>query len=508
VNRLRSQRLLFGAVVVLALAAIYGIAGLRHPVPAAGYPASQASQATVTSAIRACPAPGSAGVTAASVATAAVPGTARAGTAVVTRLVPGGSAGFGPVAATLTSPDVLAVTAVRPAAALSRSLQKSQPGSSPLVSTQAARGGVEVTAAGAMAQGLAVEQTAPGGLVSAQCGSPGTSFWFVGPGQAQVAGIDLYLMNTDGQAADAQVTAITDVTKGGPVLGSADNGITVPAHGMVIQPLGRLLQSSKIVALNVTTSVGRVVAAVRESRSANEAGGWLPAATPPAQVQVIPGIPAAGSVRDLYVAVPGTASADVKVTAVTSRGSYSPTGGTGIELLGGSANEIPLPSLGGVACAIKITASEPVVTSMLVSGGPPGIPGAVAASAGPVDEQGVLAASPVGSAGSTQLVLSAPRQAATVRVTVAAAGQPVSGQTPVLVSVKAGQSLVWPVRAPRGRKITQVMIVVSPVAGSGPVYAARVISSRGVVQSIMPVPSSLTWVAEPAVHSALGAIMP
>ena len=47
-----------------------------------------------------------------------------------------------------------------------------------------ARGGVEVEATGAMAQGLEVEQTGPGGLVTAQCGAPGTSFWFVGPGQA------------------------------------------------------------------------------------------------------------------------------------------------------------------------------------------------------------------------------------------------------------------------------------------------------------------------------------
>ncbi len=508
VDRIRGWRLLFAAFIVLALAAVYGVAGLRHPVPAAGYAEAKAGHAPVISAIRACPAPGSAGVAAGSLVTAAVPATAPAGTAVVTRLVAGGSATLGPMAASVSQPDESQTTAVKTAPRLPKSLQASQPGSSPGVSTQTGRGGVEVNATGAMAQGLAVEQTGPGGITTAQCGSPGTSFWFVGPGQSSAADIELYLMNTDGQAADAQVTAVTDISKGGPVLGNADNGITVPPHSMVTQSLGGLLQSSKIVALNVTTSVGRVVAAVRVSKSKSEGGGWLPQAAAPATTQVIPGLPSTAGSRDLYIAVPGDAAAAVKITAVTARGSYEPTGGTGIELLGGTADEISLPSVGGVAGAIKVSASVPVVAAMVVPGGPVGMPCAMAASAGPVQEQGVLVGSPVGSAGSTELVLSAPAQAATARVVVSAAGVPITGQSGTLVQVRAGNTAVVPIKVPHGRRITQVMIVISPLAGSGPLYAARVITSGGVIQSIMPVPSSLTWVPEPAVHSSLGALVP
>ncbi len=84
-------------------------------------------------------------------------------------------------------------------------------------------------------------------------------------------------MNAGSQAADAAVSVLTDVTKGPPLLGNADNGITVPPHGMVVQSLGRLVQSSKVIALNVTTSVGQVVAAVRESQSAKRDGDWLQA---------------------------------------------------------------------------------------------------------------------------------------------------------------------------------------------------------------------------------------
>ena len=78
--------------------------------------------------------------------------------------------------------------------------------------------------------GLEAEQTSAGGLATAQCQGPGTDFWFVGPGQKSVADIQLYLMNTDAQAADATVSVLTD---SGPMLGSTDAGIEVPPHGLV-----------------------------------------------------------------------------------------------------------------------------------------------------------------------------------------------------------------------------------------------------------------------------------
>jgi hypothetical protein len=514
VSPLRSRRMLFAGLVVLVMAGMYGFAGLRHPIPAADSASGRVERAPVTSTIRACAAPGSSGVTAGALAMVAVPGpvpgrpasgAAQGGTAVITRMVPGGSAASGPAVATITRPGLTAVTPVRTAVPLPTKLLTGQSGSSPKVSTQAARGGIQVTATGAMAQGLAVEQTGRGGTPTAQCASPGTSFWFAGPGQARAAHIELFLMNTDSQAADVQVTAITDATKGGPILGNADNGIAVPPHSMVAQSLGHLLRSSKVVALNVSTSVGRVVAAVRETRNPADVGGWLPPTSAPARSIVIPGLPASTGSRDLYIAVPGNATAQVRVTAVTTRGSYHPTGGTGIDLLGGSATEIPLSSLGGVAGAVRISASAPVVASVLVPGGPAGVPGAVAASSGPIQEQGVLAANPGASA---SLVLSAPSTAASVRVVVAGAGVPANGQAGTVVTVKARSSVVLPVRAPGRHRGGLVLIVVSPLPRSGPVFAGRVITSGGVVQTIMPVPSSLTWIPEPPVHSSLADLLP
>jgi hypothetical protein len=509
VTRMRYGRPAFAALVVLALAGIYFAAGSGHPVAAARQAARRAvesSHAVVSSAVRVCPAVGSAAPTAASVAIAAVPATTSAGSAVVTRLTPGGSPTPGAVVATDTGPGVLQISAVRPADPLSSAQQAGQPGSSPAVSTSAGRGGVQVEAKGAMAQGLEVEQTSPGGLVTAECGAPGTSFWFVGPGQASAATIELYLANTGSQAADAQLSVLTDVTKGPPLLGNVDNGITVPPHSIVVQSLGQLLQSSKVIALNVTTSVGQVTAAVRESGPANDDGIWLPPTGAPAGHLVIPGMPGGGGTPALYIAVPGTAAAQVKVTAVTAKGSYQPTGGTGIDLLGGSAVSIPLPSLSGVAGAISISSSVPVAATLLVSGGPAGSPGAMAVTSGPITQQGVAADNPAKSAGKTELVLSAPQHAATARITTATATVSAVGQQGQTVQIAAGSSVVVPVGPPAGANVTEFSVIVTPLTG-GPVYAGRIITAGGTVQSVLAVPSALTSIQLPGVTDSLSAIL-
>ena len=77
VSRLRYGRLLFVALVVLALGGLYAAAGSSHIAAASPAKVARAISVPVTMATRVCPAPGSAGVTAASVALAAVPGSAN-----------------------------------------------------------------------------------------------------------------------------------------------------------------------------------------------------------------------------------------------------------------------------------------------------------------------------------------------------------------------------------------------------------------------------------------------
>jgi hypothetical protein len=526
-------RLLAAGVVVAGLAVVYGAGNVSHPatVGSSGQ-LSLPSRVPVVSAIRACPAPGSAGVAAASVATATMParggqgGTSQAGarpassqaSVVISRLSGTGSGTAGRTVRTLTKPGVMGWSPVATAPAppvrkvkVKQVKKKPAPagtagtggGTGTEVTTHPGRGGVLVQAAGPMAQGLEAEQTGPGGLVTGQCPAPGTDFWFAGPGADSAAQIQLYLMNTDGEPADVEVDALTD---SGPLVGSTDTGIVVPPHGLVTQSLGKLLRNSRVIALHVSTSVGRIAAAVRETRSATQQGGWLPPAQSPSRHLVIPGLPKSVGSREVFIVVPGAGSAQIKVTAVTAKGSYQPTGGNGIELAGDSVVSVKLPSLSGVAAAIKVTASVPVTAAIEVPGGASGAPGAFSAAAAPVIEQGIAAANPAGAHGSADLVISAPAAAASVRIATATSKIGFAGDR--VVHVAAGHTVVTRIKPPVGGKTADFAVVVTPLAGSGPVYAGRFISSGGVIRSILPVTSALTWVPLPSATDSLDAARP
>jgi hypothetical protein len=522
-------RLMSAVAVVAGLAAVYGVGAVSHATTVgSSTQLRQPPQAAVVSAIRACPAPGSTGATAGSLAAAAAPGStgsasASPGSAVITRLSGTGSATAGAAVRTLTKPDVLNLSAISTAPApqtkkqpqklAKKPSQKQSKASSPGggssglggasgsgVPTAAGRGGVVIQATGAMAQGLEAEETGPGGLVTGQCPAPGTDFWFVGPGVTSAAQISLYLMNPGDQPADVQVDALTD---SGPLLGSSDTGIVVPPHGVVVQSLGQLLHISRVIALHVSTSIGQVAAAVLETKKSSAAGAWLPAAQPPTKRMIIPGVPGLAGSRQLYIVVPGTGNAQIKVTAVTAKGSYQPTGGNGIDLAGDSVTAISLPSLSGVAAAIKISSTVPVTAAIMVPGGAAGAPGAISAAAAPISEQGIVAANPAGSSGSASLVISAPGAGASVRVVTATSKIAFAGQGATVLNVAAGHTIVTQIKPPHGGKTADFAVEVTPLPGSGPVYVGRVLSSGGLVRSILPVTSALTWVPLPPAQDSL-----
>jgi hypothetical protein len=363
------------------------------------------------------------------------------------------------------------------------------------------RGGVVVQATGPLAQGLDVEQTTGTGLPTAACGSPGTDFWFAGPGQHTASRIQLYLMNVSGQPADVAVDIFTDA---GPLQDTTDTGITVPPHSMVVQSLGPALRNSRSVSLHVRTSTGQVAAAVHEA-TGNGAGAWLPAAQAPGTRLLVPGLPSTAGTRQLFIAVPGVKDANVKVTAVTSRGTYVPTGANGIDLPGGSVAQISLPSLSGIPAALKLTANTPITADVMIPGGGGGSPGSFTAAAPALEEQGVVADNPSGAGRASALVLSAPHKAAQVNVMQVTGGKS-ARQHAQVVPVAAGKSVVVALRpvpgAPRG---TPFAVVITPMTGSGLVYAGRVITGAGAggaLQAMLPVASALITVPLPRVHGA------
>ncbi len=504
-GRQLANRFILAFLVVLALAGLYGVAGLSHAIVlTAATPPASAGQLDVSTALVACPGPGSAGVTGGNLAEASAPASTGSGQVVLTEL--NAAAKTQPPAPVTTAPQPgqLTVKTIARVPAVPAKVATLPVMAGVAVPTSMARGGLILSATGSNAQGLDVEQLGPDGQPTARCQAPGSDFWFIAP-EAAKQHTELYLMNADATPADAHVTVQTD---SGPLLGARDSGIVVPPHAMIIQSLDSLVHSARDAAFHVTTSTGRVVAAMRVSGSATKPGIWLPAAQQPATTQMLTGLPATTGTRELYITVPGAAAARVKVTAVTPRGSYQPTGGTGISLLGHLTTGVSIPALSGFPGSIKISASVPVTAVLEISGGPPGAPGAFIGGSDAITEQGVVAASPVGQGGTTQLVLSAPGKAAKVRIVAAPAGSPLTGQPGQVVTIAAKSATKVRVSLPKhDAQATVMAILVTPQPGSGPVYAARLAVAGHSVLTVLPVISSPTRIDLPAVRQSLLSVL-
>jgi hypothetical protein len=104
--------------------------------------------------------------------------------------------------------------------------------------------------------------------------------------------------------------------------------------------------------------------------------------------------------------------------------------------------------------------------------------------------------------------LSAPQAAAQVQVSeLTATGQ--AGVSFGTVQLGAGHSAVVTLPTPKqGNRPAPFAVVITPTAGSGPVYAGRVVSANGTVRSILPVTSALTWVPLPAVNNSVTTALP
>jgi Family of unknown function (DUF5719) len=499
---------LFGAVL-LVLAVVYLVAWRTQPgTPhAAAQPAAQT--AAVTSVTRSCPPPAP-GTGAAQIALIALPrrtAAASAGT---------GSATLSAVPATpgAATPGTAGKTAGKPATAGPRPVTVSAPGALTTVAEPAAAGsagttglpGAAVAATGRMAEGFEAEQANAAGMGVVSCTHPGSDMWFVGTGADDGASsITLYLMNTGNLAASANVTILTDAG----VQAGLGTGITIAPHQFVAQPIAPLVQGSAALALHVQTSSGQVAASVWEDGGSG--GAWLPQAAAPATSLVIPGLTVASSAARLFVTVPGSADALVKVVAFTAQGKFTQFGTTPVDAPAGATSSFALSSLGASAAGLELTSNVPIVAAVQVPG--EGI-GSFTTAVPPVTEQGIVAGNPATRGLTVGLVLTAPAGAAraTVAVIGAAGSQPEPAGGQQAVTVPAGHTVAVAVPRPQNSR-QPFAIVITPAAGSGPLYAARVVTAgtgglSAPVASLLPVPNAPTVITLPPVQNAYTAVQP
>ena len=520
------RRLALPGAVVLALALVFTIAwGIRQGPGPVTVPDGQA--ASVTSITRSCPpaAPGSAAAQISMIAVPAQSATGNANTgnsntgisntgnsktgnsaassaAAKPGATPTGSATFSPV---LAAPSAGQASSAAGTSATGHPFTVSTPGAVTTVGA-AAGGGTAVSATGQMAEGFEAEQADASGTGLVSCTHPGSDMWFVGTGQAAGAtAVWLYLMNTGNLTASADVTVLTDTGE----QNGLNSAITVAPKQSVSVNVTKYVQGSLALALHVQTNTGQVAASVWESGTGG--GAWLPQANTPARSLVIPGLTVASSAAKLFVVVPGSTDAQLKVVAYTPSGAVAQFPGTPVDASAGAATPFALNSLGASAAGLKLTSDEPVVASVLVPGA--GI-GSFTTAVPPITEQGVVAGNPSARGVTVGLLLTAPAAAARASISVIGADgtvTPPAGDKPVTVA--AGHTLAVAVTRPSAGSRQPFAIVITPQAGSGPVYAVRVVTSgtgglSAPLSSLLPVSSAMTSITLPAAQNSYTAVLP
>jgi hypothetical protein len=487
------RRLALPGAVLLALVAVFLVARGTQPGPArVAVPGNQS--AAVTSITRSCP-PLASGAATGRITMVTLPPRAAGGAAAsagVSSAAPAGDATF---RAVLAAPAAGQQAPGRSVSALGTVATVTVPSGE----------GTAVAATGRMAGGFEAEQSDASGTGLVSCTHSSSDMWFAGTGQSDGATqTRLYLMNTGNVAASVDVTILTDTGQ----QNGLNNAITVAPGQFVAENVTPFVSGSQALALHVQTNAGQVSASVWQGGAAG--GAWLPQAAAPAKTLVIPGLTVASSAAKLFVVVPGSTDAQLKVVAYTPAGAVTQFPAAPVDASAGAATPLALNSLGASAAGLKLTSNVPIVAGVLVPGA--GI-GSFTTAVPPVTEQGVIAGNPSARGVTVGLLLTAPSAAAKVSISlIAADGTVTTPQGDGQVAVAAGHTLAVAVPRPSASRLP-FAIVVTPQAGSGPLYAVRVVTSgtggmSAPVASLLPVPSALSSIELPPAANSYRAVMP
>jgi hypothetical protein len=462
-------------LVLLALLALYGVAHATRPDPAPAAPA--VPRKVMVESVRAvCPAPGGSAV---SVVTPPV--AQGVGTTTISELKDG----------------------ARPLVTLDRAGELWQRQRS-----AAAKGPLVVSGAGALAAGLEAAQTSRAtdgvrrGLAGTRCVEPGADAWLIGPGPA-AADVTLHLTNADAAPA---IMKISIVSGEGSVLGEADDALLLAPGEHRALRVRDIAPSPLVMAVGVRTSSGRVAVAAEAHLGEGKGTDWLPLAAGPSTRVVVPGLPGGGGRRELLVAAPGDVDSVVQVKVVTPDGSYALKGREELDVPAGSVSTLDLSTgVGGLPAAVVLTSEVPIVAGMIVTGTGDRQDVAFAAGAGPVDLGSVVADNRTGGKRSSRLVLTAPEGAGKVRVEVL----PERGPPPAPIDVEISPARTKEIKLPAARG--PFGIVVTPVAGSGPVYGGRVLDEQvqgGLLLTIQPLAPARVWTLVPDMTDSPVTVLP
>ncbi|MFL6240038.1 MAG: DUF5719 family protein [Actinomycetes bacterium] len=354
------------------------------------------------------------------------------------------------------------------------------PGRARVVGATSYQGDVVVAGRGGLAPGLSADELGRRdggpyrGLDGVACSAPGDSAWLIGASTTVGAHAELRLANIDDSA------AIVDVDLFGPhgvINARGATGLSVAPHRTRVVAVDTLAPAQSLLLVHVKADTGRVAVALRQQlqfASTPHGQDWVPLGTAPARSVGVPGLAAGLGPRALLIGNPGDVDATVSIRLIRGDVAFVPRGLSAVTVPAGSVASVDISK--GLATkpgGAVVTSDRPVVAGASMNTGP-----RVTGIAEQAFTAGVPALSGHATAvvnyvrrRSSQLVLSAPAAAANVQVSTLAGVGP-SGGHATTVHVAAGRTVVYDLR-PLSRGQLLVAVTVSPLAGSGPVYAAR-----------------------------------
>ena len=218
------------------------------------------------------------------------------------------------------------------------------------------------------------------GLVATSCTAPQSDVWFAAGATTTGRTTVLTLSNPSSVPAEVNVHVWSE---DGPVDAASFSELVVPAKGRKAVSLAGVAPSAGGTVIRVTSTGGRVGAAVEQRTVRGLESGGVDMTGPtavPALVQVVPGVRVEGAAAvasaqraddyaDLQtivrVLVPGSRATDVSITATPDTGGQPVT--LGRRVAGGVVTDFPVTGLTDGTYTVRVTAGQPIVTGVRTS---------------------------------------------------------------------------------------------------------------------------------------------
>ncbi len=345
--------------------------------------------------------------------------------------------------------------------------------------------GLAMVSTGPLAPGAALTQTSRAtkgmfaGLAEVACTAPGIDFWFAGLSEDIGQHAAVVLTNSADTASTVEVSVFDE---SGRVGSGGSQAVTVGAVSQLTLDLDKLAPGSKVVAVQVHATTGRIAAAARQIGTSGGAGqgwDWLAPTSAPARTVTIPGVVAGAAAVSLSMFSPGTDTGTATIEALGPDGAVRPAGKDTVTLAPGETHTIDLTGVfDGKAAAVRVSSDVDVVAGVRLSAatnaGGAATDIALLAPGVPVVSTVAVPGPPTGTIGVLSLTSTGPAVDVTIEVLDSVGS--VSTSTAVAVGASStasytlGPSAVGGtvvVTTPRAGAVVVTRALTSPAAGNG-----------------------------------------